>query len=75
MDDDASQEHLQWSVGEITLGKENAEKKLCQTMEVGCANGGREGGREREREILSMVPCMIHVIIHLHDTHDTKFNP
>ena len=50
MDNDASQEHLEWSVGEITLGKENAEKKLCQTMEVGCANGEREGGRERERD-------------------------
>ena len=50
MDNDASQEHLEWSVGEITLGKENAEKKLCQPMEVGCAKGGRERGRERERD-------------------------
>ena len=44
MDNDASQEHLQRSVGEITLRKENTEKKLCQPMEVGCV-----GGRERER--------------------------
>jgi hypothetical protein len=41
VDDDASEEHLKRSVGEITLGKEHAEKKLRQSMEVGCAEKGR----------------------------------
>ena len=62
MDNDTSEEHLQRSVGEITLGKEHTEKKLCQTMEVSWAKErgrrererGQEGeggrGRERERE-------------------------